>query len=268
MARFENERELNDCFDEQYLHVLSPVMMEIEAESHGTDYGTVSWSTHEQVDEMAAHLDLATGRRLLDIGAGAGWPGVHIGLMSGCQVTLLDFPINGLKIGLDRAVADGVDAIAAVADAARLPFGSGTFDGVIHSDVLCCLLHKREVLSECRRVVRPGGRMAFTVLEVMPGLSPLDHGRGVEGGPEYVESDDPYTDLLTETGWSSVGDRDLTDEFGAMAERLHVARETRRDRLVELLGRDRVEEMLDRNQRRIASVEEGLLRRCMYLAEA
>ena len=268
MARFENERQLNHSFDEQYLHVLSPVMMEIEAESHDTDYGTVSWSTHSQVDEMAAHLDLASGRRLLDIGAGAGWPGLHIGLMSGCHVTLIDFPINGLKIGLDRAVKDGVNAAATVADAVRLPFGSATFDGIIHSDVLCCLSHKREVLGECRRVVRPDGRMAFTVLEVTPGLPPLDHRRGVEGGPEYVESDDPYTDLLTETGWSEVGVQDLTDEFGALAERLLMARETRRDRLVELLGGDQVEEMLDINRVRLASVEKGLLRRCMYVAEA
>ena len=268
MTRLESERLPTGSFDERYRHVLSPVMMEIEAESNGTDYGSVSWSTLEEVSEMTAHLDLHSGRRLLDIGAGAGWPGVHIGEVSGCDVTLLDFPINGLKLGLDRAIGDGVNAVAAVADAAVLPFGIGTFDGVIHSDVLCCLSQKREVLDECRRVVPPGGRMAFTVLEVMPGLSPLDHGRGVECGPEYVDSDISYTDLLTETGWSEVGSQDLTDQFGAMAQRRLTARETRRDRLVELLGRDRVEEVLEANRKRIASVEEGLLRRCMYLAKA
>ena len=161
MARIENDRQLNSSFDERYGHVLDPVMVEIEAESNGTDYGTVSWSTPEEVDEITAHLDLRPGRRLLDIGSGAGWPGVHIGLIGDCDVTLLDLPINGLKLGLDRASRDGVNAVATVADAARLPFDSGTFDGLIHSDVLCCLASKREVLGECRRVVRQGGPDGF-----------------------------------------------------------------------------------------------------------
>jgi SAM-dependent methyltransferase len=268
MARFESERELLDCFDERYLHVRSPVMMEIEAEAHGTDYGAQSWSTIEHVEAMAAHLDLGKGHRLLDIGAGAGWPGLHIGLTTGCEVTMLDFPINGLKVGLARATDDGVEAVAAVADASRLPFAREAFEGVIHSDVLCCLSHKREALVECRRVVRSGGKLAFTVIEVRPGLTALEQEKGVEAGPEYVESERPYAELLAETGWVLIGARDLTDDFSDLGGRLLVAREARRDRLVELLGRDDVEETLARNRGTIASIEEGLLRRCMYLAEA
>ncbi len=268
MGRSETERELLDSFDEQYHHVLSPVMMEIEVEARGTDYGSTSWSTIDQVDRMAAHLDLGPGLRLLDIGSGAGWPGLYIGTTSGCDVAMLDFPFNALKLGLDRAAKDGTKAVAAVADAAQLPLTSDTFDGVIHSDVLCCLSHKREVLSECRRVVRPGGRMAFTVIEVVPGLLPLQHEQGVEAGPEYVESEDPYVDLLAETRWASIGDHDVTDEFVAMGGRLLLARETRRDRLIELLGNDQVEETIQRTRGTIASIEKGLLRRRMYLAEA
>ena len=268
MARFETESDFLDSFDEQYQHVLSPVMMEIEVEARGTDYGSTSWSTIEQVDRMAAHLNLRPGLRLLDIGSGAGWPGLYIGTKSGCDVTMLDFPSNALNLGLDRAARDGVEAVAAVADAARLPITADTFDGVIHSDVLCCLSHKREVLSECRRVVRPGGRMAFTVIEVMPGLSPLRHQQGVEAGPEYVESGNPYVDLLAETRWTTIVDHDVTDEFREMGGRLLFAREARRDRLIELLGHDPVEEKIQRTRGTIAAIDRGSLRRCMYMAEA
>ncbi len=268
MSRFESEQEMLACFDEGYLHVLAPVMLEIEAEARGTDYGSVSWSSRDQVERMATHLDLGNDSRLLDIGAGAGWPGLYVGQQTGCHVTMLDFPVNGLKLALDRAAHDSVPADASVANGASLPFSDGVFEGVIHSDLLCCLSQKREVLAECRRMVRSGGRMAFGVIEEVPDLAPGAHTVAVESGPEYVETESPYPDLLAETGWTLSNVEDVTSEYGSMVQRLLRSRESRRTALVALLGVEQVEDFVERNRSSIASIEEGRLCRRIYLAEA
>jgi ubiquinone/menaquinone biosynthesis C-methylase UbiE len=53
-----------------------------------------------------------------------------------------------------------------VADAGRLPFADGAFGAVISTGVLTVIPDPLPVLREARRVVRPGGRMAF--VEMIP----------------------------------------------------------------------------------------------------
>ena len=92
-----------------------------------------------QADQLAAALRLGPGVRLLDLGAGRGWPGLYLAVRTGCQVVLTDVPLEGLRQAMDRAQAEDVtDRAAAVVSSARaLPFRAGTFDAVVHTDVLC-----------------------------------------------------------------------------------------------------------------------------------
>jgi SAM-dependent methyltransferase len=57
----------------------------------------------------------------------------------------------------------------AVADAQALPFGDGTFDGIVMVDVLHHLEVPRRFLKEAQRVLRPGGRLVL----VEPAITPL-----------------------------------------------------------------------------------------------
>ena len=41
-------------------------------------------------------LRLGPGVRYLDVGAGSGWPGLFFGRITGCDVTLVDVPLEGL----------------------------------------------------------------------------------------------------------------------------------------------------------------------------
>ena len=84
-------------------------------------------------------LGLEPGVRLLDLGAGRGWPGLYLAVRSGCDVVLSDVPFEGLRLALARAADERADGqVAAVASSARaLPFRAGTFDAVVHTDVLC-----------------------------------------------------------------------------------------------------------------------------------
>ena len=135
--------------------------------------------------------------------AGSGWPGLYLAELTSCDVALVDLPFAGLRIARERAVRERFAGACwvALADGAAPPFRDSSFDAVSHSDVLCCLQDKRGVLAACRRVIRPGGRMVFSVILVAPGLSPGDYARAVENGPEFIESESDYATLLAETRW-------------------------------------------------------------------
>jgi SAM-dependent methyltransferase len=261
------ERAQRDRFDELYSRAQSPVILSIERSVCGCDYGGTSWTTRDEAERISALLGLRPGLRLLDLGAGSGWPALYLAKTSGCDVALVDLPLSGLRIAAQRAATDRVAGTCwlAVADAAGLPFPDASFDALSHSDVLCCLREKRAVLQACRRVIRSGGRMVFSVISVAPGLSRDDYARAVANGPEFIESDTDYPTLLAETGWTGLDREDVTMDFATSCRRLLRADAERQDALEALIG---VAEFAERQagwRSKLAAIEEGLLRRELFV---
>ena len=269
MSLTAQELAKRDDFAAQYRQGQLPAVQAVERAVCGCDFGGTSWATRDEAEQIAAALELAPGVGLLEIGAGSGWPGLYLAAASGCDVTLTDLPLDGLLIAAARAARDGLAGTcgALVADAAQLPFRDHGFDTINHSDVLCCLVMKREVLAECRRVIRPGGRMAFSVIFIAAGLPREDHARAVETAPEFVESDADYPTLLAETGWVIRQCHDLTAAFMANCLRkLHTEEDLRAD-LEPLIGAADFAARQARMRRRIAVLERGHMRRELFIAE-
>lgn len=63
----------------------------------GCDYSTTGYTTRQEAHRMAMLLDLQSSDRLLDVGAGSGWPGLHFSQETGCDVVLVDLPIDRLS---------------------------------------------------------------------------------------------------------------------------------------------------------------------------
>ena len=76
MSRTTAEKEQQERFDTHYAQTRLPVMRAIERQVCGCAYGSNSWTTRAEADDIARQLRLGPGIRLLDIGAGAGWPGL------------------------------------------------------------------------------------------------------------------------------------------------------------------------------------------------
>jgi cyclopropane fatty-acyl-phospholipid synthase-like methyltransferase len=254
--------------DELYVRAQSPIMLSIERRVCGCDFGAISWTTRPEAERIAALLELGPGRHLLDLGAGSGWPGLYMAVLSGCDVMLVDLPLSGLRIASERARKDRMrgNSGAVVADAATLPFPHGSFDAVSHSDLLCCLRHKRAVLKTCRRVTRNEGRMVFTVISIAPGLSPEKHKLAAENGPEFIESDTEYSMLLRETGWSILDHQDLTMDFAASCRRQLQADEEYQRALESLVGPAEYDERQNGWRSKLAVIADGLLRRELFVA--
>ena len=245
----------------------TPLMLSIERSVCGCDYGATSWTTQSEAEQMVSLLQLKRQAVLLDLGSGAGWPALYLAKLTGCDVALVDLPIEGLRIARRRALLENESSgcWVAVADAAELPFAAASFDALCHSDLLCCLKRKLKVLSDCRRVLRPGGRMVFSVISVLPGLTPADHQRAVNSGPEFIESPASYPALLAETGWTVIEQRDVTAEFTVLTrQRLNAEVHQRSDLKVEQ-GATEVEEHITRCRSRLLALSEGLLKRELFI---
>ena len=189
----------------------------MENRSCACDYQVKGYTTRDEARQMAMLLDLQPGCRLLDVGAGAGWPGLYFARETRCDAVLIDLPIHGLQVAINKAARDQISdrCRVAVADGSRLPFRDASFDAVSHSEVLCCLEDKRGVLEDCRRVIRNDGRMVFTVIWITPGLSRSDHKRAVEAAPSFGESETDYHTLLGQTRWTVADCLDVSESYGS-----------------------------------------------------
>jgi ubiquinone/menaquinone biosynthesis C-methylase UbiE len=103
-------------------------------------------------------LGLAPGRRVLELGCGAGDFSMRLA-RSGADVVAVD--IASRLIELARRRCDAENLIFDVANVESLPFEDRTFDAVTGN----AILHHLELGPVCReviRVLRPGGRIFFT----------------------------------------------------------------------------------------------------------
>jgi ubiquinone/menaquinone biosynthesis C-methylase UbiE len=262
----QEERAQIRRYEELYVRAIDPIMLSIERAVCGCDYGGNSWTTRDEAHRIAELLELRRGMRVLDLGAGAGWPGLYLAKISGCEIALVDLPLAGLRIAAERAAKDCIRACIAVADAAVLPFRDASFDAVSHSDVLCCLREKRAVLEACRRVIRDTGQMVFTVISIAPGLSREDHKRAVECGPEFIISETDYPTLLGQTNWTVLDCQDITMDYAASCRRNLQADEERKEALRTLIGTSAFDQRQVGWRSKITALDDGLLRRELFVA--
>lgn len=268
MPNTTKDQEVADDCDQQYKLVLADVMLAMEREYNDSDYGGTSWTTRAEADRMGQFLNLKPSNRLLDIGSGAGWPGLYLAQSSGCDITLTDLPLSGLQIATTRAATDQLTGTcwAAVASAAALPFSVASFHAISHSDVLCCLADKRGALQACRDVIRLSGRMVFSVISLTPGLSRVERERALANGPTYIEADITYAGLLKQTGWHVAECIDISGYFVQSQIRVIRAQEKHEAELRQLLGDAETEARMTSMKDRLAVREAGLHRRELYVA--
>ena len=267
MKRSAIEQDQKRRMEEFYLRAQLPMMQSMERTVCGCDYGGNSWTTQAEAEEICQLLGLSVGLKLLDVGAGSGWPGLYMADQSGCDVTLVDLTCVGLQIAAERAARDSISGTSwiSVADASMLPFAAGSFDAISHSDLLCCLPRKGETLTSCRDALSDFGRMVFTVISVVSGLSPDDYARAVACGPDFVESPVGYAELLQQTGWQVLECRDITREYTVSCRRQLQADCEREEELRQIMDQVEIEERQNDSQSRFIALADGLLRRELFV---
>ena len=268
MALSEAEEKQTARLNNEFRDAQSPILQAITNQVCDCCYIGNSWTTRSEADVMIERLRLMTSHNLLDIGAGAGWPGLYLALQTGCAVTLLDLPETGLRLAEARAKADGmISQLSTVqGDATDMPFPSESFTAISHSDVLCCLQDKPAVLRECRRVINADGRMCFTVIRLADGLQQSAMNQALQAGPEFIRSKTDYRSMLQSAGWEITQQDDITDEFLASIKRMIVAEEEQHESLRVLRGDDANETAQANWQARRQAVKDRLIFREFFSA--
>jgi ubiquinone/menaquinone biosynthesis C-methylase UbiE len=150
------------------------------------------------------------GERILEIGPGTGHALSALTRSVGPagQVIGADLSARMLSRSRRRIARAGYTGRASLiqADAHRLPLRAGVFDAVFMSFVLELIDTPRipQVLGECRRVLRPGGRLAIVSLQLTqpPPLMTRLYLAARQYLPALLDCRPiPLPGLLTATGW-------------------------------------------------------------------
>lgn len=143
-------------------------------------------------------LDDLRGRRVLEIGGGAGQCGRWLRSQGVGEVVAFDLSFRQLQHSRRIDEQLGVCLPAVQADAQRLPFADAAFDTVFSSfGAFPFVSSADDALSEAARVLRPGGRLVFSVTHPIRWSfpdDPTEHGFTIRQSyfdrRAYVEEDD------------------------------------------------------------------------------
>ncbi|HUY45832.1 MAG TPA: methyltransferase domain-containing protein, partial [Streptosporangiaceae bacterium] len=150
------------------------------------------------------------GERVLEIGPGTGHALAALARSAGPagQVAGVDLSARMLSRARRRAARAGYATRIRLiqGDAHQLPLAAGAFDAVFMSFVLELIDTRRipQVLGECRRVLRPGGRLAVVSLQLTQPPSPMTrlYLSARRHLPDVLDCRPiPVPDLLTDAGW-------------------------------------------------------------------
>jgi ubiquinone/menaquinone biosynthesis C-methylase UbiE len=158
--------------------------------------------------QLIDFADPPRAARMLDIGAGRGAV-ARAALSRGCRVLAIDASIRMAG----RLAADHPEIATHQMDAAHLAFRDASFDLVTAGFVIQVLDHPAAVLTEIRRVLRPGGVVALSLETQSPGRLQWLHDLSAEffaGGRPAPTTSGPLAEDRLDTLLHAAGFADVT----------------------------------------------------------
>lgn len=173
-------------------------------------------------DALHARANIGEGTRVLDLCAGLAGPARYCAATRGARVTALELnPGRAAGAGRLNALTGMRETVRVVrGDAQALPFADAAFDAVLGQEAFLHIPDKPALFAEARRVLAPGGRIAFTDWAAGPGLGEADRAalrRDIAAvGIETIGS---YRALLEAAGFTEIEAEDLSAEWGPILRR-------------------------------------------------
>jgi len=158
-------------------------------------------------DELATAAGIRTDDLVLDLCSGLGGPARYQALSRRCRVIGVDYNENRVRgaVDLTRRVNLARRVRFLRGNAEALPFAPETFDAVLSQEALLHLLDKAKPLGEAFRVLKPGGRFAFTDWIAGAGLAEADRAMMWKGvAAQSIQTINQYLALLKAAGFAEV----------------------------------------------------------------
>jgi ubiquinone/menaquinone biosynthesis C-methylase UbiE len=223
------------------------------------------------VEALARRAGLVPGMAVLDVCAGLAGPARFLAHRFGVHVTGVDLTHSRCAAGSRLTALVGLSRRVRLlrADAQDLPFRPRVFDAAISQEGLLHVPDKGAVLAECARVLKPGGRLAFSDWIAHPRLEDNERRRLREWmAAVTIQSIDGYRARLARAGFHAFEAEDLSAEWiGILRERLRMYRALR-EQTVARLGPARYDEYNQLYAFFVGLVEAGKLGGARFSATA
>ncbi len=173
------------------------------------------------VDALADCTAIGQGTQVADFCAGLAGPARYLAHKYGATVTCIELNPGRAPGAADLTRRVGLDRQVRIVrgDVTRTPLADDTMDAVISQEALLHVADKRAVLAEAHRVLKSGGRLAFTDWIEHRRLDATDSEsmwRGIAA--QTIQSFDSYDCMLRDVGFRIISRKDLTAEWGKILE--------------------------------------------------
>ena len=176
------------------------------------------------VDALAQRALIGPGRQVADFCAGLGGPARYLAHKYGAVVTCIELNPDRAPGAWDLTRRVGLTSRVRVVrgDVMRVPLAGNSMDAVISQEALLHVPDKRAALAEAFRILKPGGRLAFTDWAEHRPLDAGDYESMWKGiAAQSIQSFERYRLLLEQAGFRGIGIEDVTGVWGEiLGERL------------------------------------------------
>jgi sarcosine/dimethylglycine N-methyltransferase len=120
-------------------------------------------------DALASLAKIDDTSRVLDLCSGLGGPSRYLAHNYGCRIVGIDLTesrVEGARRLTRMAKLDGLVSFEST-NALEMSFKDATFDVLISQEAFCHIPEKTRLIAQCARVLKPGGRLAFTDILVV-----------------------------------------------------------------------------------------------------
>ena len=156
--------------------------------------------------------------RVLDVGSGLGGPALRLADKVGCPVTGLDLVESNVQRANAAARARGLAHLVGFrqGDATAMPLATGEFSMIWGQDAWCHVPDRDALMSECARVLAPGGMIVFADWLL---TGPEDEAYRTDVLPAMAcpsyETMEGYTGLLERHGFSDIRADDMSGHYAS-----------------------------------------------------
>ena len=194
----------------------------------------------DAVDRLMAQAAFNAQDHVLDVCAGMGGPARYIAWKTGCKVTGLD--LTASRVAGARALTEAAQLDAQVdfvhGNALEMPFDPAQFTGIISQEAFAHIPNKAQLIAQCARVLKPGGRMVFSDIMSHQALDRQDAQKLFDGMRfSEIATLGDYQQWFADAGMQWVRAIDLSEEWTRILVDRHAMYRSLEAQTVARLGR-------------------------------